>query len=124
MRGDMMKKYRVHLRYYIGDPLTEICQGDLDRIGKTHGVEISFEKIDNRTLTDGIMKEETLGKAIEEITQDVITVAHDDETAFKEAIAAIYERYRSPRTVYGFWGSSNDGERIAKEIAEETGGGW
>jgi len=120
----MMKKYNVHLRYYIGDPLTEICQEDLDRIGKTHGVEISFEKIDNRTLTDGIMKEETLGKAIEEITQDVITVAHDDETAFKEAIAAIYERYRSPRTVYGFWGSSKDGERIAKEIAEETGGGW
>ena len=120
----MMKKYTVHLRYYIGDPLEEIRQKDLDRIGKTHGVEIFFEKIDNRTLENGIMKEETLGKAIEEITQDVITVASGDEAPFREAILAIYERYRSPRTVYGFWGSSKDGERVAKELAEETGGGW
>ena len=119
-----MKKYTVHLRYYIGDPLAEIRQEDLDRVGKTHGVEISFQKIDNRTFDNGIMKEETLDKAIEEITQDVITVASGDETPFREAILTIYERYRSPRTVYGLWGSSKDGERIAKEIAEETGGGW
>ena len=119
-----MKKYTVHLRYYIGDPLTETRKEDLDRIGKTHGVDISFEKIDNRTFDNGIMKEETLGKAIEEITQDVITVVSGDENPFREAILAIYERYRSPRTVYGFWGSSKGGEQIAKEIAEETGGGW
>jgi DNA invertase Pin-like site-specific DNA recombinase len=77
MKGNIMKKYTVHLRYYIGDPLAEIRQEDLDRIGKTHGVEIFFEKIDNRTFDNGIMKEETL-KAIEEIIQDVITVASGD----------------------------------------------
>lgn len=124
MRGDTMDKYSVDLRYYIGDPLEEIRQQDLDKIAKRHGVEISFEKIDNRTLQDGKMREETLGKAIEEITQDVITVVCDDETGLRKTIMAIYEKYRSPRTAYGFWGSSKDGARIAKEIADETGGGW
>lgn len=119
-----MGKYTVHLRYYIGDSLEEIGQEDLDRIGKACGVEVSFERIEKRTLSDGMMREETLDKAIEEITQDVIIVSCDDEAIFRRAIAAIYERYRSPRTPYSFWGSSREGVRIAKEIADDTGGGW
>jgi len=124
MRGDTMDKYSVHLRYYIGDPLEEIRQQEVDKIGERYGAEISFEKIDKRTLQDGMMKEETLDKAIEEITQDVITVVCDNETGLRKTIMAIYEKYRSPRTVYGFWGSSKDGARIAKELADKTGGGW
>jgi hypothetical protein len=119
-----MARYSVHLRYYPGDPLEEIKHTDLDAIGQTHGVEVSFHRIDNRTLIDGALKEETLGKAIEEITQDVITVSCEDEGRFGKAIVAIYERYRSPRTPYGFWGSSGEGERIARGLADETGGGW
>lgn len=119
-----MDKYSVHLRYYIGDPLEEIRQQEVDKIGERYGAEISFEKIDKRTLQDGMMKEETLDKAIEEITQDVITVVCDNETGLRKTIMAIYEKYRSPRTVYGFWGSSKDGARIAKELADKTGGGW
>ena len=68
--------------------------------------------------------DETLEKAIEEITQDVITVSSEDEGGFRKAVTAIYEQYRSPRTPYSFWGSSRDGERIAKAIADETSGGW
>ncbi len=119
-----MGEYNVRLRYYIGDPLEEIRQQDLDRIGEAKGVEISFERIDNRTPGPGIREEETMGKPIEEITQDVITIDCDDEARFRETIRAIYEKYRSPRTPYSLWGSSRDGERIAKSMADETGGGW
>jgi hypothetical protein len=119
-----MGTFTVHLRYYIGDPLEEIRQEDLDRIAKACGVEASLERIDNRTLRDGVMQEETLDKTIEEITQDVITIASEDETKFRKAVVAVYERYRSPRTPYSFWGSTQEGERIAKAVCEETGGGW
>ncbi len=119
-----MRKYLVHLRYYPGDLLEEISQEDLDKIGKAYRVDVAFNRIDNRNLSDGMMREETLDKAIEDITQDVITLASEDEGRFRKAIAAIYDKYRSPRTPYSFIGSSEDGERIAKAIADETGGGW
>lgn len=119
-----MGKYIVHLRYYPGDPLEEIHQEDLDKIGATYGVLITFQRIDNRTLIDGKLREDTLDKAIEEITQDVISVDADDEEKFRKAMIALCDKYRSPRTPYGLWGSSTDGERIAKALIEETGGGW
>ena len=119
-----MKKYMANLRYYTGDPLEEIRQEDLNKIGKNFTVDISLDSIDRRTLSDGMMREETLGVILEEISQEVITVACDDEKSFRKAITALYEKYRSPRTPYSFWGSSPDGERIAKAIADETGGGW
>jgi hypothetical protein len=119
-----MGKLTVCLRYYVGDPLEEIRQEDLDRIGSAYGVDVSLERIDNRTPGDGMMREETLDKPIEEITQDVIRVVSEDDTRFQEAIRAIYEKYRSPRTPYSFWGSSEEGAQLAKAIADETGGGW
>ena len=119
-----MGKYTVHLRYYPGDPLEEILLEDLNKIGATYGVAITFQRIDNRSRRDGKLREDTLGKAIEEISQDVITVDGDDEEMFRKALMALYEKYRSPRTPYGLWGSSPDGERIAKAVMEETGGGW
>ena len=60
-----MGKYTAHLRYYTGDPLEEIRQQDLDGIGCACGAGVSYEKIDNRTLVDGMLVEETLDKAIE-----------------------------------------------------------
>ena len=119
-----MGKYLVHLRYYTGDPLEEIRQEDLDMIGKACGAAVSYERIDHQTLSDGIRREETLGKAIEEISQEVITIDSEDEEGFRKTVAAIYSKYRSPRTPYGFWGSSPDGERAAKAMADEMGGGW
>lgn len=119
-----MEKYTAHLRYYTGDPLEEIRQEDLDSIGKDYGVKVSFERIDNRTLSEGMLREETMDKAIEEITQDVITVGSEDEGRFRKALEAIYEKYRSPRTPYSLWGSSPEGARIARDTADETGGGW
>lgn len=119
-----MNKYHVHLRYYVGDALEAIKTQDLDGLAQGFGVEINHEKIDNRTMSDGMLREETLGRPIEGITQEVITVSSDDEQAFRNTLAAVYARYRSPRTPYGFWGSSSEGVRLAKEMAERTGGGW
>jgi hypothetical protein len=119
-----MATYMAHLRYYAGDPLEEILEKDLLAVAEACGVTISFERIDNRTPTDGRMREETLGKPIENISQDVITVVAEGEREFRKAVAAVYEKYRSPRTPYGFWGSSPEGQRIAKAVADETGGGW
>jgi hypothetical protein len=119
-----MGEYTAQLRYYAGDPLEEIRQEDLGRIQEACGVKAAFERIENRVLRDGLMQEETLDKTIEEMTQDVITIESDDEDNFRQAILAVYEKYRSPRTPYGFWGSTQEGERIAKAVAEETGGGW
>ena len=119
-----MGEYTAHLRYYPGDPLEEIRQKDLDGIAESCGVKASFERIEKRVLKDGLMQEETLDETIEEMSQDVITVVSDDEAKFRRAIITVYEKYRSPRTPYGFWGSTGEGERVAKEVAEETGGGW
>lgn len=119
-----MGNYTAHLRYYPGDPLEEIRQKDLDGIAEACGVKASFERIEKRVFSDGLMREETLEEAIEEMTQDVITVVSDNEAKFRQAIVAVYETYRSPRTPYGYWGSTEEGERVAKAVAEETGGGW
>ena len=119
-----MGEYTAHLRYYPGDPLEEIRQEDLDGIAEACGVKASFEKIEKRVFSDGLMREETLDETIEEMTQDVITVVSDDEAKFRQAIVTVYEKYRSPRTPYGFWGSTQEAKRVAKEVAEETGGGW
>ncbi len=119
-----MEAYTAHLRYYPGDPLEEIRQEELDRIAGACRVKASFKRIDNRVFSDGWMREETLDKSIEEMTQDIITIESGDEAAFRRAVLAVYRKYRSPRTPYGFWGSSPDGERVAKAVAEETGGGW
>ena len=119
-----MGEYTARLRYYPGDPLEQIRREDLDLIAEACGVKASFERIENRVLRDGWMQEETLDKTIEEMTQDVITMESDDEGRFRKAILAVYEKYRSPRTPYSLWGSSPDGERVAKAVAEETGGGW
>jgi acetylornithine deacetylase/succinyl-diaminopimelate desuccinylase-like protein len=119
-----MDELLVKLRYYVGDALREIREEDLNAIAGRCGVEISFEAMDNRTLEEGMFREETLGKALEEITQQVITVRARDPQSLSEAIRAIYEMYRSPRTPYSFWGSSPEGEHLARALADETGGGW
>ena len=119
-----MGTYTALLRYYAGDPLEEIRQEDLDALAAAHGVVARLDRIDNRTLIDGMLREETLDKTIEEIAQDVITIESEDEARFRRAVQAVYEKYRSPRTPFSFWGSSPDGERVAKAVAEETGGGW
>jgi len=118
-----MTEYLVKLRYYPGDVLNKIKAGDLKTFAGKYGVQISYEKIENRQMKDGLLMEDTLSKKIEDISQEVITVSGDREKKFSDCIRALYKKYRCPRTVYSLLGSNEAGERIAKELINIY-GGW
>jgi hypothetical protein len=118
-----MTDYVVKLRYYPGDALEEIKQRDLNILARKYGVQISYEKIENRQMKDGLMMENTLDKRIEDISQGVITVSGDREKKFADCIRALYKMYRCPRTVYSLLGSNEAGQKIAKSLMNIY-GGW
>jgi hypothetical protein len=118
-----MTKYIVKLRYYVGDPLEEIKEKDLQGIAQKSGVMISYEKIESRQLKDGLLMENTLDKRIEDISQEIITAAEDEEKKFSNCIRLLYKKYRCPRTAYSLLGSNEAGEKIAKGLMDLY-GGW
>jgi hypothetical protein len=118
-----MANYMVKLRYYVGDPLEDIKIEDLKKIGKQYGTDISYEKIENREMKNGLLMEETMNKRIEDISQEVVTVVGDDEKKFSDCIRALYKKYRSPRTAYSLMGSNETGRKIAWELMEVC-SGW
>jgi len=118
-----MARYLVKLRYYPGDSLEEIKEGDLKNFEKEFGVRIDYEKIEKRELKKGLLMEETGTKSLEEISQEIITISSDTEDFLSNCIIALYRKYRSPRTVYSFLGSNEAGQRIAKKLMN-TFGGW
>ncbi len=118
-----MTEYLVKLRYYPGDALNKIKAGDLKTFAGKYGVKISYEKIENRQMKEGLLMEDTLSKKIEDISQEVITVSGDMEKKFSDCIRALYKKYRCPRTVYGLLGSNGTGEKIAKGLMNIY-GGW
>lgn len=118
-----MKNYHVKLRYYPGDPREEIVESDLEAIASRHDVRIELTKIDNREPKNGLLMEETLDMALESISQSVISITAESEDALESCIVELYKKYRSPRTVYSFVGSSENGTRVARRLIEEC-GGW
>ncbi len=118
-----MTPYLAILRYYPGDPLEEIMEKDLKSIAKEYGVNITYEKIENREMKDGLLMEKTLDKHIEEISQEVVTLSSDREDDFSNCIIALYKKYRCPRTVYSLMGSNEAGQKIAKKLIPLH-GGW
>ena len=118
-----MSKYLAKLRYYPGDPLEEIRERDLKGFEKEYGVNISYEKIENREMKDGLLMERTIDKRIEDISQEVVTLASDREDDFSNCIIALYKKYRCPRTVYSLMGSNDAGQKIAKKWMNRH-GGW
>jgi hypothetical protein len=118
-----MTEYLVKLRYFPGDALEEIKERYLKSLAQKYGVKISYEKIENRQMKEGLLMESTLDKKIEEISQGVITVSGDREGRFLDCIRALYKRYRCPRTSYSLLGSNEAGERIAKGLMNIY-GGW
>jgi hypothetical protein len=118
-----MVQYLVKLRYYPGDALEEIRERELKSLGRKYGAQISYEKIENRQMKDGLLMENTLDKKIEDISQEVITVSADREMKFSNCIRALYKKYRCPRTVYSLLGSNKAGEKIAKGLMDIY-GGW
>ena len=118
-----MTEYVVRLRYYQGDPLEEIREGDLEGVARECGVRISYQKIDNRQMKDGLLMENTLDKRIEDISQEVITISADEEEGCSNAVRTLYRKYRCPRTPYSLLGSNEAGEKIAKGLMDIY-GGW
>ena len=118
-----MTRYFAKLRYYPGDPLEEIREKDLKSFEREYGVKISYEKIENREMKDGLLMERTLGKRIEDISQEVIALSSDQEDTFSKCIIALYKKYRCPRTPYGLMGSNDAGQKIAKKLMNIH-GGW
>ncbi len=118
-----MTRYRAELRYFPGDPLEDIKDSDLKRLEKEYRVNISCSKIENREMKDGLLMERTLDKRIEDISQEVITVASDQEENFSKCLIALYGKYRCPRTPYALLGSNEAGATIAKKLMDKH-GGW
>jgi len=114
-------RYLVRFRYYPGDPLQEIGEADLREIADHWGLHIAFAQV-RGDIKDG--REATLDKDLEAITQSVITVESDEESALRGGLREIIQRYRSPRTCYALWGSNPEGQAIALEIIEEQDGWW
>ena len=120
-----MAEYLVKLRYYPGDSLEEIREASLRNLARKYGVQISYEKIENRARNDkeDLLMENTLDKRVEDISQEVITVSGDREDKLSDCIRAIYQKYRCPRTPYSLLGSNEAGQKIAKGLMNLH-GGW
>jgi len=118
-----MANYMVKLRYYVGDPLIDIKIEDLKKIGKQYGTNITYDKIENREMKNGLLMEETMNKRIEDISQEVVTVEGDNEKDFSACIRSLYKKYRSPRTAYSLMGSNEAGRKISWDLMEVC-SGW
>jgi hypothetical protein len=124
-----MDSIMAKLRYFpldaVAGPPTPIRKEDLDRIAAETGAEISLHSIiaRNHTVNGGIVREETMNSTIDEVSQDVVTVSSDQETAFRSAIRSLITLYRAPRTVYATWGSNEKGASVVSELCDED-DGW
>lgn len=118
-----MSAYYVKLRYFPGDPLVEIKEDDLRSFEKGNSVKISYEKIENRVMQDGLLRENTMDKPIEDISQEIVVVSSDSEADFSACIKQLYGKYRCPRTSYSLLGSNEPGRKIAWDLMDLH-GGW
>lgn len=124
-----MKDLTAVLRYFPLDPVTNppktIWQADLDLIAGETGTTINHSSVSgkSRTIEGDMVREDTMNSAIEEVSQDVITVIAHDEKALTLAVRALIRTYRAPRTVFGTWGSSPRGREIVCTLCDEH-DGW
>jgi len=101
----------------IEGPKEPIKKEDLDDIARQNGVCIALEDMRGAVLG------ETRGKAIEDITQHIVTGSADDEETFREVIRALVKKYRAPRTTYATLGSDEKARRMIAELFDEE-DGW
>lgn len=115
--AEIMAKIRWFPLGPIEGPLEPITKEDLESIGKQYGVDVSLEDVRGAVLG------ETRGKAIEEITQHIVTLEADDEKAFRGVIRALVKKYRAPRTTFATLGSDERARRMIAELFDEE-DGW
>jgi len=116
-----MAEIKAMIRWFplgpIEGPLEPIKKEDLDKIAEQYGVSISLEDMRGAVLG------ETRGKAIEEITQHIVTLSANNEETFREVIRALVNKYRAPRTTYATLGSDEKARRMIEELFDEE-DGW
>ena len=115
--ADISAKIRWFPLGPIEGPLQPIKKEDLDDMAKDHRVSISLEEIRSP------VGEDTRGKAIEEITQHIVTVSAGEEEAFQRVIRALVKKYRAPRTTYATLGSDERARRMMVDMFDEE-DGW
>jgi len=124
-----MEELTAVLRYFPLDPVTNppnpIRQAELDKLARETGTTITLAVIvgKSRTAEGDVIREDTMNSAIEEVSQETITMSARDEAAFTKAVRALFKLYRAPRTVFGTWGSSPSGREIIYRLCDEH-DGW
>lgn len=120
-----MAEIVTKLRYNPGDSLTDVEQSTLDNVARRHGVKIAFEERvgKNRVYAGDTVFEETWDVPFEQVSQTVITVSSPGKEAMRKALHELITLYRSPVPIWGFMGSTQDGEQIARQVIEED-DGW
>ena len=118
-----MGRLTAKLRYYPGDLPEGTTAEDIRRLGQRLGIDTSVEEIKNpkRAEVSGEMREETDGVPLEEISQTVITVETSTEEDLRRYLEELFRLFRPPRPPYAFWGSSPEGERITRSVADSSG---
>ena len=117
------------LRYFplgpVCGPAVPVRVRDLDDIATRYNVGITLDEVEGKNAhKDGdAIREETIESTVEEISQLIITVTSQDKNSFKKAISELVAKYRAPRTVYGTWGSNEEGKRLLSRVFEEN-DGW
>jgi hypothetical protein len=115
-----MAEINAVLRWFplgpIEGPLEPITTEGLEEVSRQCGVSILLENM------RGAMQDETRGRAIEGITQHIVSISSGDERAFRNAIRTLVKKYRAPRTTYATLGSDRRAERIIRdEFNQEDG---
>lgn len=106
-------------------PRVPIIAGDLKAIARQCGVSIACDEVvgKDRKEVGPVIYEDTMGRAIAEISQTMVTVSATDENAFRRAVRALIKKYRAPRTTFATLGSNALGKKLTVEIFDED-DGW
>jgi hypothetical protein len=121
----VMQALTGKLRWYLGDALVEMRREDLGKIADQCGVTITLNEVKGKDwVTEGKMVlERTENETLEEVTQTVVTISAPTESAFRESLLRIINKYRAPRTVYSMWGSDERAMEIFRELVDKW-DGW
>ena len=106
-------------------PKVPILAGDVEEIARRCGVNIACEEVagKDRREVGPVVYEDTMGRAIAEISQTVVTISTTDEAAFRKAVRALVRKYRAPRTTFATLGSNALGQKLATVLFDED-DGW
>ncbi|MBI4288804.1 MAG: hypothetical protein HY671_10300 [Chloroflexi bacterium] len=120
-----MTEIVTKLRYNPDDSLKDIELSTLDQVARKHGVKITSEERTGkgRVYAGQTVFEETWEVPFEQVSQTIVTVSAGDKESIRKALRDLVKLYRSPVPIWGFMGSTKEGEEIARQVIEEN-DGW